>query len=165
MRIGHSKQYIYLGIAVSLLAHIGLGLQDDKDRGPAFGLLEVDVREVSALSGGTVTFVLDASNEYWYRPYILLGSLSGTHTGIPMPGGEALIPLKWDAYTDFALSMTNTPYFQDFMGILDGTGKATAELVIPPLSQEHVGITLYFAYGIFGPDGLASHPVTIEIVP
>lgn len=165
MKIGHFKQYVYLGIAVSLLAHIGLGLQDDKEEGPLLGMLEADTCEVSALSGGTVTFLLDASGENWNRPYILLGSLSGTHTGIPMPGSEAFIPLKWDAYTDFVLSMMNTPYFEDFAGILDGMGKAEAKLVIPPLSQEHVGITMYFAYGVCGPNNLASLPVTIEIVP
>jgi len=42
---------------------------------------------------GVVHFDLDAGVENAGRTYFLLGSLSGTSPGIPLPGGQATLPL------------------------------------------------------------------------
>jgi hypothetical protein len=62
------------------------------------------------------------------------------------------------------MKMVNSFLFQDFMGALDGNGKAAAQMNLPPVPG-FAGTTLTFAYAINAPWDFASNPVAVEIVP
>ena len=117
---------------------------------------------MSAVTGGTVTFNLDPGFGYYNRNYLILGSVSGTQPGTPLPGGMAVLPLNWDVFTDIALSLVNTPAFQEFMG--QSPQFKAPVLQTGPLPGA-AGISLYFAYTMNNPFDFASHPMRIDIVP
>ena len=127
--------------------------------------LFTDTDEISEATGGTANLTLAAGSTNANRKYLLLGSMSGTEPGIPLPGGNAVLPLNWDLFTNVVLSMLNTSVFTDFMGYLDGSGSGMAQLNLPPLGSGYAGLKMYFAYCLNGPYDFASNPVTIEIVP
>jgi hypothetical protein len=119
---------------------------------------------VSAASGGSVDFMLDAGPGNSARNYLILGSLSGTLPGYPLPGGFVELPLNWDAFTDLSLLLTNTPVFMNFLGKLDNDGRAEAVLNAPPIPPGYAGLKMSYAYVLNNPFDFASNPVTIEIV-
>jgi hypothetical protein len=126
----------------------------------------LDSDSLSASTGGTVNLALDAGAEKAYRNYLVLGSASGTDPGIPLPGGEATLPVNWDPFTEFVVALLNTPVFLNFLGTLDGEGKATAQINTGgPLNPQFAGITLYFAFCLDYPWEFVSNPLAIEIVP
>ncbi len=125
-----------------------------------------DSETLSAGTGGTVNFTLDAGVESANRKYLLLGSTSGTDPGTPLPGGMVTLPLNWDLFTNIVISMLNTSIFSNFMGKLDSMGSARATLdTIVPLPPSSVGLTMNFAYALNNPWDFVSNPVAIEIVP
>ena len=102
-----------------------------------------------------------------YNPkgvYILLGGITGTTPGIPLPGGMVVLPVNWDLFTNIVIQLVNTPIFQNFMGVLDGQGSGAAQLNLGPVPG-FAGTKLYFAYAMNNPWDFASNPVMIEIVP
>lgn len=113
--------------------------------------------------GGSVTFQLDAGSENGFRNYFLLGGITGTEPGTSLPGGTTLL-LNWDPYTDILLSFANTPMFSDFMGKLDASGQATAQLNVPPVPG-YAGLVMFYAYTLFSPFGYASNAITMTVVP
>jgi Tol biopolymer transport system component len=117
------------------------------------------------VAGGTVDFTLDANSDNAARNYLLLGSVTGTDPGFPLPGGETVLPLTWDPFTDLVLAYVNTSLFNNFMATLDGTGQSTAQLNAPALSPTYVGLVMYYAYCLNNPFNFVSNPVGIEIVP
>ncbi len=128
-------------------------------------ILAADVDTLSESTGGEVNFTLAAGTEYAGRNYFLLGSATGTTPGFPLPGGQTL-PLNWDVFTGLVFKMANTPVLVDFYGVLDPSGQAAAKMdTFGPLPPGSAGITLYFAYTLYGPFGLVSNPVAVEIVP
>ncbi|MHC4945822.1 MAG: NosD domain-containing protein [Planctomycetota bacterium] len=127
-------------------------------------LLDADHFKVSE-TGGTVNFTLDAGFANGKRNYLLLGSLSGTAPGTPLPGDLVQLPLKWDVLTDLVLSLMNSPVFSDFMGKLDWTGESEAQLNVPSLPPGLVGMQMSFAYCLNNYFDFVSNPVVIEIVP
>jgi hypothetical protein len=126
--------------------------------------LSVDTYEISESTGGTVNLALDAGAWNANRNYILLGSVTGTEPGVPLPGGMATLPLNWDVFTDFVASLINTVVFSNFMGTLDGSGTATAQLNAPPVPG-FAGVTMHYAYGLNNPWDFVSNPIPVEIVP
>ena len=96
------------------------------------------------------------------RYYIVLGSVSGTQPGFPLPGGLATLPLNWDVFTDIVLSMINTTVFQEFLGQSPWNKKPVLKTGPIPGAA---GISLYFAYTVNMPFDFASHPMRIDIVP
>ena len=122
--------------------------------------LGVDTNATSQASGALVTFSL-ANPAKANKPYVLLGTLSGTEPGFLLPGppGNIRMPLNPDGLT---LATASIP---GFLGTLDATGKATIQLTIPPLPGL-LGKTFHFAYA---QDGtlwdFASNPVAIHVVP
>lgn len=128
--------------------------------------LSVDTHTISAATGGMVNFSLDATADNANRQYLLLGSLTGTSPGLPLPGGHAVLPCNWDIFTDIVITLINGPVFQNFHGYLDGNGYATAILdASQPLPSS--GFTMSFAYALFPQPAwnFASNPVNIDIVP
>jgi hypothetical protein len=98
------------------------------------------------------------------RTYLLLGSVTGTIPGIPLPKGLATLPLNWDFFTNTVLAFVNTPIFMDFLGTLDGVGEATAVLnTVYALPPGTAGIAMSFAYLLNNPYDFASNPINIEV--
>jgi len=126
--------------------------------------LVADTYEIAQPTGGTVNLTLDAGPSHANRYYLILGSVTGTDPGFPLPGGYATLPLNWDVFTDFVLAFLNTPAFTGFLGTLDGSGRAAAQINAPPLPPATIGVILYFAYCLNNPFDFASNPVEIEII-
>jgi hypothetical protein len=136
-------------------------LDGDLSANPA---LMIDADEIPSASGGVVNFTLTGGEGNAQRNYLVLGSLSGTTPGFPLPGGFAVLPLNWDPFTDLVLLFFNTPAFESFLGALDGKGKAFAQISAPPLPG-FGGTTMYYAYVLNNPFDFASNAVAIEIIP
>jgi hypothetical protein len=124
-----------------------------------------DAYTVSCATGDVIGFGLDAAAANAGRQYLLLGSVTGTMPGYPLPGGKTL-PLNWDVFTDFILSCLHTPACQDFLGTLDGAGCATASMdTMGPLHPSLAGITVNFAYILSAPFDFVSTCIAIDFEP
>lgn len=123
-----------------------------------------DTDVVSEL-GGTVNFDLDAAEINAGRFYVMLGSVTGTSPGTPLPGGHVVLPLNWDPVTKLIRQLLNSPVLPGFMGTLDGEGLSTAQLNLPPIPPGYVGTIVHFAYALLSPYDYVSNPVAIELVP
>lgn len=126
--------------------------------------LTVDTDELPE-AGGTVNFFLEAGDDNAYRGYLLLGGVSATVPGTPLPGGKAILPLNWDAFTNIVIALMNTAIFSNFMGTLDATGQGTAQMNAPALPAGSAGLKMYFAYCLTSPCDFSSNPVAVEVVP
>jgi len=127
--------------------------------------LSVSPDTVSAGIGGTCDFSLQSGSEDAGRKYLLLGGVTGSSPGYPLPGGLAVLPINWDVFTDLVFAYVNTALFVDFMGILDASGSAAASLVAPALPPTSVGAVMTYSYVVSNPFDFASNPVEVEIVP
>jgi len=138
---------------------------DDKTWAYGGESLYADATTLSESTGGIVNFTLNSGSTHAGRTYFMLGSVTGTSPGFPLPGGLVL-PLNWDIFTGMVFKLANTPAFEDFYGTLDGSGQATAQLdSFGPLPPGGLGVKLYFAYLQYSPFDFVSNPVAIEIVP
>ncbi|MEW6745732.1 MAG: NosD domain-containing protein [Planctomycetota bacterium] len=126
--------------------------------------LTADKESVSAGAGGDIRFDLNAGRFNGERGFLVLGSVSGTTKGIPLPGGDQVLPVDWDSFTILMLEMRYSAIFTNFDGSLDGEGRATARLRLGPLPPECAGYTLYFAFACHDPWSFASNPCTVAIV-
>jgi gingipain R len=124
--------------------------------------LTCDTYTIPEATGGTVNFFLAAGTGNAGRNYIILGGTSGTSPGFPLPGGYATLPLNWDWFTDIVFSLVNSLLFNNFMGSLDGSGMATAQLNFPPVPG-YAGTVMYYAFTCSNPFDYVSNPVTITI--
>jgi hypothetical protein len=130
------------------------------------GTLVGNKYKISAGSGGTCRFTLTAGPENAYRTFLVLGSVTGTKPGIPLPGGHATLPLCYDVFTDFVLLYLNSPIFYNFYGKLNNSGSCTtAKLVLPSLDPVFVGVKMYYAYCLNNYFDFASNPITVEVTP
>jgi uncharacterized Ntn-hydrolase superfamily protein len=84
-----------------------------------------------------VTLDLGVARAGW--SYIVLGSASGTTPGTPYTGG--VLPLVYDAVTEFTLLAPGPPFLPGSIGQLDASGRATAALAVP-------SATLAFLVGV-----------------
>jgi hypothetical protein len=73
------------------------------------------------------------------------------------------LPVNWDVFTDFVLTLLNTSVFVNFLGTLDGSGTATAQLNVPPVTG-FAPLTMHYAYALNNPWDFVSNPVAVEIV-
>jgi hypothetical protein len=126
--------------------------------------LASDNHVVSAATGGSIDLDLNASTDHAFRDYVILGSVSGTSPGFPLPGGLTL-PLNWDWFTELILMNLNTGNFVNFMARLDDIGHERAQVKIPTLPPDWIGTKMHFAYTLFNPFDFVSNPVEIAIVP
>lgn len=127
------------------------------------GSLITDDNIISAATGGFSFFTLNAGIENASRTYLILGGVSGTKPGIPLPGNQVTLPLNWDLFTDLALSFLNTSVFNQFYGSLF-EGSHGAHISVPPLDPAFIGIVMYFAYCLNNPFDFVSNPIAVEIV-
>ncbi|MHC4942817.1 MAG: NosD domain-containing protein [Planctomycetota bacterium] len=128
------------------------------------GALFADNYLLSLGSGGTINFSLHGGKEYADRDYILLGGLSGTQPGTPLPGGLVILPLNWDFFTDFVMANINTYPFQDFMGTLDGNGDGAAQLNMSDLLPGRSLGSVFFAYALRNPYDYVSVPMGLTLL-
>jgi plastocyanin len=126
--------------------------------------LTADTTTIPENVGGQVNFKLDGGTSNAGRTYLMLGCLSGSSPGIPLPGGLAVLPVNWDIFTSIVVSLLNTPVFKDFQGNLDGSGLGKATMNLGPIPGA-AGFTMSFAYAVVSPWDFASNPVDILIVP
>lgn len=124
-----------------------------------------DAHEIPASTGASVGLVLVAGSTHAGRDYLLLGSASGTTPGTPLPGGTDTLPLNWDWFTKFVLTLLNSVVFSDFSGQLDSQGRAVASIHAPPLPSVLIGVEFYFAFCLTKPFDFASNPERIVITP
>ncbi|MHC4943142.1 MAG: right-handed parallel beta-helix repeat-containing protein [Planctomycetota bacterium] len=127
--------------------------------------LDADNFLLFAPEGGLVKFFLDAGIENAGRYFILLGSVSGTYPGTPLPGGQVVLPLNWDPFTDAVFNMVNTPFFLNFLGQLGHIGKGQAHLNTGPIPDVYHSFIMYFAYALGNPFDFTSNPIEVLIVP
>ena len=100
------------------------------------------------------------------RTYLLALS-AGTVPGIAMSSLQPLDPRTWELNDDpfFQLSLAPSPFLLQFLGTLDGSGRATALLTFPPfVSQLLAGLPL-FAGGITYDPGTARFGELFPTVP
>jgi len=126
--------------------------------------LSSDTYTIPIRTGGSCFLTLTAGSKNASRNYCILGSLSGTSPGIPLPGGQASLPLGWDALTLIVLLNLNTPAFVDFWGVLNDNGYAQACFnAEAPLPSGLLGAEMHFAYTLYPPFDYVSNPVSISI--
>lgn len=96
---------------------------------------------LSLIDGGTQTLTLDAGPEFAGLPYVFAGSLTGSSPGFQL--GRTWIPLH-----------SRDPYFPLSVrpGVLDGSGRATHSVSVPPLSLSSLNHhSLHHAFAVFDP--------------
>jgi hypothetical protein len=126
--------------------------------------LACDTTTIPESTGGVANFTLEAGAANAHRNYLLLGSITGAYPGTVLPGGITL-PLNWDLFTNTVAALLNSPVFSNFLGTLDGTGGASAQLSLGPLPLGFTGTVMRFAYLLNAPFDFVSNPAAIEIVP
>ena len=123
--------------------------------------------EVSVANGGRVDFTHISDSERAGDFYYLLGSLTGTLPGIPLPGGLHL-PLNSDVLLIGMLEYPNLGVFQDTLGTVDAQGRAASAidirsgLLLPAL----IGLEMDFVHALVGATGYVvevSNLVTVAI--
>jgi hypothetical protein len=120
-------------------------------------------------TGGVIDFFLDGGIGNANSSYHILGSISGTEPGLPIPYGPYL-PLSWDFFTDLVIKMANSPVLPGFRSTLDATGFGSAQFdTLGPLPPGFVGVKLYFAYLLYESSTstifYASNWAKLEITP
>ncbi len=117
--------------------------------------------------GGTASFDLIAGSEHQSQAYLVLGSVTGTSPGITL-GGHVL-PLNVDSYFFTTLALPNVPPFQQTLGVLDSSGRATAGFALPPGLTVLAGLHFDHAFVVLDPVSrqvvLASNAVPLDLVP
>ncbi|MFH1999619.1 MAG: C25 family cysteine peptidase, partial [Planctomycetota bacterium] len=127
--------------------------------------LWADAYHVSVASGAAVDFSLDAGAGCAGRPFLLLGSLSGTSPGFALPGGMVL-PLNWDGFTNLIMTFIGTPVCSNFMGTLNASGQATATLnTYGPVDPALIGEVADFAYLLGSPFNFVSNSIPMTFEP
>jgi len=128
--------------------------------------LEVDVITLSA-SGPFPqhqNFTLNAGASNAGRPYIMLGSVSGTTPGLQISANVHL-PLNHDFYFDFLIANPNAPILPGSSGVLNGAGQASTFFALPAgLPASVVNATIHHAYVLI-PTTFASNAVEMTITP
>lgn len=116
---------------------------------------------VDAAQGGTFDAVLRAGPAFANRPYLLLASAAGTSPGVVLAPGVTL-PLVPDGLTFFLLDLA--PSTPTFLGPLDGSGRRTVPLAVPPaLFPAGLGARLDFAFLALAPLDFASNPAGLQL--
>lgn len=149
---------VFGGISVSRV--LGDVWQYTGRRAPLTG----SVSSVSLAQREQQIFALEAGAAHAGKPYLLLGSLTGTSPGIRL--GAVTLPLQPDAYLDLTLSFPNSPLLSQSLGTLDANGRATARFTaIPQIPVSLVGRSFYHAYLTIGnpPFDFASNAVSVTL--
>ncbi len=110
---------------------------------------------IDAAAGGAVDAVMRGGASFANRPFLLLGSLSGTSPGVTLSPSVTL-PLVPDALTYLMLDLAPSA---GFLGSLDAQGRRTVPLAVPAgLFASFPGGRLDFAWLALAPIDFASNP-------
>ena len=129
--------------------------------------LDPDGYQISVAAGGIVPMTLIAGPENTGRSYLILGSVTGTSPGTPLPGGQVTLPINWDVFTELTISLSGSPLFLNYMGALNtwGGASATLDCTSVTLPSSVIGLKIHFAFGLPKPWDFASNAVMVEFVP
>ncbi|MFT5286556.1 MAG: choice-of-anchor B domain-containing protein [Planctomycetota bacterium] len=123
---------------------------------------------ISLNAGGSIAFQLDAGSARAGNSYWIFGSATGTAPGLNF--GPVNLPLNFDGY--FNLTLTKPSFgnvFVDYLGTLDGNGRASASFNIPNNTDPSLaGIVLHHAFTAsanLGTIEYASNAVPVQFVP
>jgi len=125
--------------------------------------LEADVFTISEAVGGTVNFTMNTTSANAGRMYGVLAGVTGTWPGFSDPPFLVTLPINWDPFTDFWLTIFSL--FPGLTGQLNAGGTSTGMLITGPLPPGNVGVKLYLALTCANPFNYVSTPIIIEIVP
>ncbi|MFT6082212.1 MAG: hypothetical protein ACJAQZ_004291 [Planctomycetota bacterium] len=126
-------------------------------------------KEVSVASGGRTEFTHIVDSSHAGNIYYLLGTLSGTTPGTPLPGGLVL-PLNQDVLLMGMVIYANIGVFQNTLGNVDAQGNAFSAIDIPPglLVPAIIGLEMDLCHAIIDGTGYVveiSNLVKVEINP
>lgn len=130
--------------------------------GSLFGYPE----SLSASTGGTHQWFLDAGAAQAGYGYLMLGSVTGTTPGFS--AGAVTVPLNPDIYFNLTILYANTPVFTNTLATLDANARGQASLNIPPAIPGIVGVTLnhaYLGFNQFNAVKFASGAQSVTFVP
>ncbi|MCA9321843.1 MAG: hypothetical protein KDB53_13965, partial [Planctomycetes bacterium] len=109
------------------------------------GALTTSSNEVSLSAGGTQIHHIDAGAASGSRPYLLLGTVSGTSPGISL--GALTLPLNQDFVFNLTLSSPNVFPLINTLGFTNSQGRATAALITAPNSSPaFLNFTFHWAF-------------------
>ena len=126
--------------------------------------MSANVHEISISAGGLHVLDIDFGPGSANRPYLVIGTASGTGGSYDHFG--ATIALQSDAYVSFTTSRSNTNFLQNTRGLLDGQGRATAAVNFTPgVYVAFIGTTLHHMAVLHNPIDRTSNPVPLRLVP
>jgi len=156
--VGHSANCGLPGMPSYFTAYY---LDDSVTAFPEY--LSADIYEIP-ITSGIANLYLCGGKEVQQRQYLLMGSVSGTSPGTPLPGGLTL-PVNWDLFSNLIFSLLNTPFYSNFFGVMDMEGHSVAQVNLPGLMPSAIGVVMYFAYCTGNPFDFVSNPIELTIVP
>lgn len=128
------------------------------------GHLNGDTDSMSVALGGTQTLHVAGGSANAGKLYITLGSLSGTSPGIPID--SVVLPLNFDAYLNFTVTVPNSTILSSSLGFLGAMGTATTRFNLPPAAVPALaGSTVHHATLVFDIPGGGTAIVASQAVP
>jgi len=127
--------------------------------------LSTDTNSLSLSAGGTVNFTLDGGLGSANQLYLMLGSATGTVTGIPVDG--LTLALSFDSFFTYMLTHPNQAPYSNTLGVLNGGGLGSSTLTLPAGSFPGLaGTTLDHAYIVLtgGLVTLTSNPTSLTLL-
>ncbi|MEX1025597.1 MAG: integrin alpha [Planctomycetota bacterium] len=106
-----------------------------------------DTHAISLVAGGEQSLEVDCGAAHAGAIYLVLGTMSGVQSGLAL--GSHVLPLVPDAWFLFTLAHPNT-VLADSLGQLDGAGRATVTITLPPTANSVLaGLTFHHAAIVF----------------
>ena len=119
--------------------------------------------QIQSSVGGQISLHLEAGRANAGRDYLMLASISGVYPGYSLPGGLTL-PLNVDSFTSLVYNNPNSAHFNNFVGVLDLNGAASAQVdTLGPLDASWVGKTINFAFVTWSPIDFVSNAASVVI--
>lgn len=128
--------------------------------------LSADIQVIDASVGGTQHLTLDAGPARAGEIYVLVGTLSGTQPGTPY--GTVVAPINVDNYTLTLLTNPSVQALFGSIGVLDGQGRGTAQVPVPPGFKVGGGVTAHHAFitlPLTKPVDFVSNAVALFVLP
>ena len=123
--------------------------------------ITVNQSTVSITAGQSQVMHLDAGPANAGRPYLLLGSYSGSTPGYRV--GGLTLPLNVDGYFVFTRSYAHgAPYLQNSLGLLDAQGHGT--VTFTP-ARRFIGYPLIHAFCVLNPVNFVSEAEPVTVIP
>ncbi|QDU65957.1 DUF5060 domain-containing protein [Engelhardtia mirabilis] len=127
-------------------------------------------QSLSVSAGGTLSLEVNGSPDLAFKAYSFMASASGTSPGFGLSG--LTIPLVADNFFWGAVQSPGLMGLTPAFGLLNGAGRATAQLTVPPATSPAIaGLKIWYAWGagqivpsLQFPIAV-SNPVSVEFVP